>query len=58
MGRPSLPAEERRDKVLQILCTASGRDRLRRAATAAGFKSASGWALAVLTAEADRLLNL
>ena len=54
-GRPSLPPERRRNKILQILCTQPGRERLKNAARLAGFKSVSTWAWTVLHLEADRI---
>ncbi len=54
-GRPALPPEQRRAKIVQILCTLPERERLKSAAAAAGYKSVSRWALDVLTREAGTI---
>ena len=47
-GRPKLPEGQRRDKVVQVLCTAAEREEMKRRAADAGYRRGSDWMRAVL----------
>jgi hypothetical protein len=57
-GRPKLPEAERRNKVVQVMCTTAEREDLKRRARAAGYRKVSDWMRALLFADAAEDVDL